>query len=60
MSISMYSASVPVFSALLDHLDHFLNKGLADAEARKYDPIVLAQSRLAHRRAGPLGVRRVC
>ena len=47
MSISMYSASVPVFRALLDHLDHFLDKGLADAEARKYDPIVLAQSRLA-------------
>jgi hypothetical protein len=38
MSISMYSASVPVFSALLDNLDHFLDKGLADAEARKYDP----------------------
>jgi hypothetical protein len=47
VSISMYSASVPVFSALLDNLDHFLDKGLADAEARKYDPIVLAQSRLA-------------
>ena len=47
MTISMYSASVPVFTALLGNLDHFLDKGMTDAETRKYDPIVLAQSRLA-------------
>lgn len=47
MTISMYSASVPVFTTLLGNLDHFLDKALADAQTRKYDPIVLAQSRLA-------------
>jgi uncharacterized protein len=47
MSISMYSASVPVFTTMLGHLDHFLDKALADAQARKYDPTVLAQYRLA-------------
>ena len=47
MTLSMYSASVPVFTTLLGNLDHFLDKGLADAQARKYDPTVLAQSRLA-------------
>ena len=47
MSISMYSASVPVFTTMLGNLDHLLDKALADAQARKYDPIVLAQYRLA-------------
>ena len=47
MSISMYSASVPVFTTMLGNLSHFLDKALADAEARKYDPAVLLQYRLA-------------
>ncbi len=47
MTISMYSASVPVFTTLLGNLDHFLGKGIADAQARGYDPQVLAQARLA-------------
>lgn len=47
MTISMYSASVPVFTTLLRNLDHLLDKGLADAQARAYDPAVLAQYRLA-------------
>ena len=47
MTISMYSASVPVFTTLLGNLDHFMDQALADAQARKYDPVVLAQSRLA-------------
>jgi hypothetical protein len=47
MTISMYSASVPVFTTLLGNLGHFLDKALADAQVRKYDAGVLAQSRLA-------------
>ena len=47
MTLSMYSASVPVFTTMLSALDHFLDKGLADAQARGYDPLVLAQGRLA-------------
>lgn len=43
----MYSASVPVFKTMLGNLDHFLDKALADAQARNYDPAVLLQSRLA-------------
>lgn len=43
----MYSASVPVFKTMLANLDHFLDKALADAQARNYDPTVLLQSRLA-------------
>lgn len=47
MTISMYSASVPVFTAMLGNLAHFLDKAQSDAQARKYDPQVLVQSRLA-------------
>ena len=43
----MYSASVPVFKTMLGNLDHFLDKALADAQARNYDPTVLLHSRLA-------------
>jgi uncharacterized protein len=43
----MYSASVPVFTKMLGNLSHFLDKAQADAEARKYDPVVLTQYRLA-------------
>jgi hypothetical protein len=47
MSISMYSASVPVFDTLLGNLSHFLDKAKADAAARNYDTAVLMQYRLA-------------
>jgi hypothetical protein len=47
MAISMYQASVPVFQKLLDNLDYLLDKAVADAAARKYDPAVLLQARLA-------------
>jgi uncharacterized protein len=47
MAISMYQASVPVFQKMLGNLDHLFDKALADAAARKYDPSVLLQSRLA-------------
>jgi len=47
MSISMYSASVPVFTTMLQNLSVMLTKAQADADARKYDPAVLVNYRLA-------------
>jgi uncharacterized protein len=47
MSISMYEASIPVFVHTLTNLKHILKKGAAHAEAKKFDPDVLAASRLA-------------
>ena len=47
MTISMYSASVPVFRNMLGNLSHFLDKAQAHAEARKFDPQVLVDGRLA-------------
>ncbi|MBC7917782.1 MAG: DUF1993 domain-containing protein [Rhodoferax sp.] len=47
MSISMYSASVPVFTTALRNLSHFLDKTRANAEARKFDTAVLMGYRLA-------------
>ncbi|MBY0445323.1 MAG: DUF1993 domain-containing protein [Burkholderiales bacterium] len=46
MSISMYTASVPVFKQLLTALADVLAKAEAHAEARKIDPAVLLQTRL--------------
>ncbi len=47
MTISMYSASVPVFKNMLGNLSHCLDKAQAHAEARKFDPQVLVNDRLA-------------
>jgi hypothetical protein len=47
MTISMYSASVPVFKHMLGNLSHFLDKAQAHAEAKKFDPQVLVDDRLA-------------
>ena len=47
MTISMYSASVPVFKNMLGNLNHFLDKAQAHAEAKKFDPLVLTDYRLA-------------
>ena len=47
MTISMYSASVPVFKNMLGNLNHILDKAQAHAEAKKFDPAVLVESRLA-------------
>lgn len=47
MSLSMYDASVPVFLHSLRSLKAVLQKGLAHAEARKFDPNNLVNSRLA-------------
>ncbi len=47
MAISMYQASVPVFIRFLNNLNGILKKGEAFAEAKKIDPEVLINSRLA-------------
>jgi hypothetical protein len=47
MSISMYKASVPIFSQFLCALSGVLDKGAAFAEAKKIDPTVLTGMRLA-------------
>jgi hypothetical protein len=47
MAISMYSASVPMIKTLLGALSNVLGKGAAFAEAKKIDPSVLINSRLA-------------
>ena len=46
MNISMYEASIPTFLHTLRNLKTFLEKGIAHAEARKYDPNLLAATRL--------------
>ncbi|HTT08807.1 MAG TPA: DUF1993 domain-containing protein [Gammaproteobacteria bacterium] len=47
MTISMYNASVPVFVRMLTNLSAILDKGAQYAQAKKFDPDVLVQSRLA-------------
>jgi hypothetical protein len=46
MAISMYDFSIPVLIRGLTNLSAVLDKGAAHAAAKKFDPIVLAQSRL--------------
>jgi hypothetical protein len=47
MAISMSSASLPIFRTMLGNLEHFLDKAVAHAQARKFDVQVLVGSRLA-------------
>jgi hypothetical protein len=47
MTISMHSASVPVFTRQLKGLLKWLDKAEAHAQARKFDTAVYLQSRLA-------------
>lgn len=47
MSITLYSASVPVFVHFLGNLRHILSKAQADVAARGYDEQALVQFRLA-------------
>lgn len=47
MSITMYSASVPVYAHTLANLERILDKAEAHAAARKFDPAVLLGTRLA-------------
>jgi len=45
--MSMYQSSVPLFKTLLGALSHNLDKGAAFAEAKKFEPSVLLNSRLS-------------
>ena len=47
MSLSMYTASIPVFIHGLENLSNLLKKGEASAAARKFDSTVLVNARLA-------------
>lgn len=47
MSITMTSASVPIFRSMLGNLSHFIDKARANAQVRNFDPSVLVQARLA-------------
>jgi hypothetical protein len=47
MTISMYSASVPVYQSMLNNLKGVLAKGAAFAAAKKIDEVVLMNARLA-------------
>jgi hypothetical protein len=47
MSLTMYSASVPVFERMLDNMLRWLDKAAAHAEAKKFDPAVYSHARLA-------------
>jgi hypothetical protein len=47
MSLSMYQASTPVFIRGLGNLSAILDKAAAHAEARKIDPAVFINARLA-------------
>jgi len=47
MPLSMYQASTPVFVRMLGNLSAILAKGAAYAEAKKIDPAVLINARLA-------------
>jgi len=47
MPLSMYQASIPVFVRMLGNLSAILKKAEANAEARKIDPSVYVNARLA-------------
>ena len=47
MQMSMYQASAPVFTKMLTNLAGILDKAQAHAEAKKFDPTVLLDSRLS-------------
>ena len=47
MAISIYDQLVPTFSKMLTNLDNVLKKAEADCEARKIDPSVFTNGRLA-------------
>jgi uncharacterized protein len=46
MTVSLFDVSIPTFLHTLHSLRNILEKGVAHAEARKYDPNVLATLRL--------------
>ena len=47
MSITMHSASAPIFIATLNNMSAWLEKAEAHAAAKKFEPAVLLASRLA-------------
>ena len=47
MTITMYTASVPVFVRMLGNLSTWLDKAEAHAQARKFDPALFLELRLA-------------
>jgi hypothetical protein len=47
MSITLYEATVPVFTHMLTNLKAILDKGATFADAKKIDSAILANSRLA-------------
>jgi hypothetical protein len=47
MSLTMYQASIPSFVRMLDNLSVILDKAAAHAEAKKIDPAVFINARLA-------------
>lgn len=47
MSITMQSASLPIFKSMLGNLSHFLDKAQAFVDAKKCDPLAITQARLA-------------
>ncbi len=47
MSITMHSASAPIFIGLLDNLNGWLDKAEAHATAKKFEPSVYLTARLA-------------
>ena len=47
MSVSMFTASVPVYTQFLTSLSAILKKAAAHAEAKKIDPSVLINARIA-------------
>jgi uncharacterized protein len=46
MSISMSSASLPIFQSMLGNLSHFLDKAQSFVDTKKIDPTALTQYRL--------------
>ncbi len=46
MTCSLHAVSIPVFTRMLGNLSKLLDKAAADAEARKFEPAVLLESRL--------------
>lgn len=47
MTITLYQASVPVFIRMLENLSSILAKAAAHAEAKKIDPSIFVNARLA-------------
>lgn len=47
MSTNLYDVTVPVFTKMLGNLSAILDKAIAFAEARKIEPVVLLNDRLA-------------